>query len=243
MLKALAALLVTTLALPTVAQTGYPDAYALRPLELPPSMVQVKIPLIIDLSHDNAGKVVFIPFDLRFGVTRELELRVFHPVHGLCLRGCDPKYNDIALGMLLSVFEENGLEASLLGALEFRSLTSPVGAVLDAGMAFKLIRAPFSIFAAPYVGIPLSDRDHLDDWVNVPVEFAFQLSPPTALFVETGLYGNAHDPGSWSGPVGVGINQLLHHDVDLGAEFKLNSVIGNPDAGNRLVLVYLTLRG
>jgi len=244
MIKALLALLVTTaLALPAFAEPGFPDAYALRPLELPPSMVQAKIPLVIDLSHGHAGDLIFVPFDVRFGVTRELELRIFHPVHGLCLRGCDRAYNDIGLGMLFSVLEENGLQASLLAALEFRSLTSPVGAVLDAGVAFKFIRSPFSIFAAPYIGIPLSDRNHLDDSVNVPIEFAFQLSAPTALFVETGLYGSAHDPGGWSGPVGIGINQLLHHNVDIGAELKLNSVIGHTDAGSRLVLVYLTVRG
>lgn len=225
------------------AQPGYPDAYALRPLELPPSLVQVKLPLVVDLSRGNAGKLIFMPFDLRAGVSRELELRLFQPVRGLCLRGCDKAYNDLGVGLLYSVFDENGVQASLLGAFEVASFTSPVQVALDVGLAFKVIRAPFSFFAAPYLRVPLSDRAQVDDSINLPIEFAFQIATPTALFVETGLYGSAHDGGDWSGPIGVGIDQLLQRGVDLGAEFKLNTVLGHTDTGSRLVLVYLVLRG
>ena len=37
-----------------LAQTaaGYPDAYAMRPLELPTGMVQLKVPVIVNLSKD-----------------------------------------------------------------------------------------------------------------------------------------------------------------------------------------------
>jgi hypothetical protein len=224
------------------AKPGYPDEYALRPLQLPESMVQLKVPLIVDLSRGQAGKTIWVPFDLRFGVTNELELRIFHPVHGLCLRGCDKAYDDLGFGLLYAVFDEDHMQVSLLGAFEVRRFTRPVRTALDAGLAFAYIRAPFSIHASPYLGIPITDRAGQDAWVNVPIELAYQLSPPTALFLETGLYGSARDPNAWSGPIGVGINQLLQHSVDVGAEFKLNSVIGNTDTGNRLVLVYLMVR-
>jgi hypothetical protein len=235
-------LLATALALPVHAQGQYPDEYALRPIQLPQGMVQAKIPLIIDLSRGHAGKPIFVPLDLRLGVTDELELRLFHPVNGLCLRGCAKAYNDLAFGLLYSVLNENSFQASLFGAFEVRSFTSPVQVVLDAGAALAYIRAPFSLFAAPYLGIPVTDREHLTDWINVPIEFAYQLSGPAAFFVETGLYGSAHDSSGWSGPFGVGINYLLHHGVDVGAEFKLNAVLGHTDTGSRLVLVYLALR-
>jgi len=224
------------------AKPAYPDEYALRPVQLPAELAQVKIPLIIDLSRGHAGKPIFVPLDLRFGVTSELELRIFHPVHGLCLRGCERAYNDLAFGMLYSVLDENHVQASLLGAFEIQSFRSPVQTVLDLGFSFAYIRAPFSISASPYLGLPLSDREHQQDWVNVPIEFAYQLSLPTAVFFETGIYGDAHDPGSWSGPIGAGINLLLHHSVDVGAEFKLNSIVGHTDTGSRLVLVYLMVR-
>jgi len=89
---------------------GYPDAYALRPLQLPTGMVQLKVPVIINLSKGSVASPVFIPFELRLGLTSDLELRIFHPVHGLCVsghaKGCDRVYNDLALGMLYSVMRE-----------------------------------------------------------------------------------------------------------------------------------------
>lgn len=224
------------------AAPAYPDEYALRPVQLPEGMVQAKVPLVIDLSRGHAGKPIFVPLDLRFGVTSLLELRIFHPVHGLCLRGCDRRYDDLAFGLLYSVLDEGNVQASLLGAFEVRSFASPVQTALDLGFSFAYIQAPFSFRASPYLGLPLSDREHQRDWVNVPIELAYQLARPTAVFFETGVYGDARDPGGWSGPVGVGINQMLQHGVDVGAEFKLNSIIGHTDTGSRLVLVYLMLR-
>jgi hypothetical protein len=227
------------------AASGYPDAYALRPLELPPSMVQLKVPVIINLSRGSVANPVWIPFELRLGLTDELELRLFHPVHGLCVsgrsRGCGRVYNDLGLGMLYSVMREQGMDLALLAAFEVTSFSDPALLRLDAGMAFKYVHAPFSVATWPYFGFGLDHRDENGDSINIPIEFAFQLSPPTALFLETGLYGALHDLGNaWSMPVGVGINYLLGHGVDIGAELKLTGV-GN-GADGRLVLVYLALR-
>jgi hypothetical protein len=223
------------------AAGSYPDEYALRPLQLPASMVQLKVPLDIDLSRGNAGKLLYMPFELRIGVAREVELRIFHPVHGLCLRGCGRAYDDVGFGVLVELLREQGVHLSLLGALEVTSFTEPP-VRLDGGVAFKYVHAPISIFLSPYVGIGLNHRPDNGDSINFPVEFAFQLSHPTALFIETGLYSDAHDPGGASGPLGVGINYLASHGVDLGAELKLNKVLGNTDAGSRLLLVYAALR-
>jgi hypothetical protein len=250
MRKFVPALVIAALAFASTAhaQGGYPDAYALRPLQLPTGMVQLKVPVIINLSKDSVGSPVFIPFELRLGLTSDLELRIFHPDHGLCIsgqaKGCGRVYNDLGLGMLYSVMREQGMELALLGAVEVASFSSPALLRLDAGMAFKYVHAPFSIAAWPYVGIGLNHRDGNGDSINIPVEFAYQLSPPTALFVESGFFGDAHDFGnSWSSPLGVGINYLLQHGVDLGAEFKFTNLIGNGSgADGRLFLVYFAFR-
>ena len=230
------------------AQGGYPDAYALRPLQLPTSMVQLKVPVIINMSKGKVANPVFIPFELRLGLSSELELRIFQPGHGLCVsgsaKGCGHVYNDLGLGLLYSVMREQGMELALLGAVEVTSFASPAMVRFDAGMAFKYVKAPFSIAAWPYVGIGLNHRDGNGDSLNLPVEFAYQLSPPTALFVEGGLFGDAYDFGNkWSSPFGVGLNYLLQHGVDMGAEFKFTNLVGNgsgPDG--RLFLFYLALR-
>ena len=250
MRKFVSALVLAALGLSGVAraQGGYPDEYALRPLQLPTGTVQLKVPVIINLSKGSVGSPVFIPFELRLGLTSDLELRIFHPGHGLCVsgraKGCGRVYNDVGLGMLYSVMREQGMELALLGAVEVASFSSPALLRLDAGMAFKYVHAPFSIAAWPYVGIGLNHRDGNGDSINIPVEFAYQLSPPTALFVESGFFGDAHDFGnSWSSPLGVGINYLLQHGVDLGAEFKFTNLIGNGSgADGRLFLVYFAFR-
>ena len=245
---------ITTLLLACLAMTGtasaaggYPDEYALRPLQLPAGMVQLKVPVIVNLSRGSVASPVTIPFELRLGLSSELEVRLFHPVNGLCVsgqaKGCGRVYNDLGLGMLYSVMREQGVDLALLAALEVRSFSSPVHLRIDAGMAFKYVHAPISIAAWPYVGIGLHDRDNNGDSLNVPVELDFQISPPTALFVETGLYGSPHDLGnSWSMPLGVGVNYLLVHGVDIGAEFKLTGPVGNGGTDGRLVLVYAALR-
>jgi hypothetical protein len=250
MQKILPALVLAALAFTSTAhaQGGYPDAYALRPLQMPDGMVQLKVPVIINLTRRSVASPVFIPFELRLGLTHDFELRIFHPVHGLCVsgqgKGCGRVYNDLALGMLYSVMREQGIELSLLGAVEVTSFSSPAKVRLDAGMAFKFVHAPFSIAAWPYVGIGLNHRDQNGDDIKIPIEFAFQLSPPTALFFETGFYGSAHDFGNtWSSPLGVGINFLLQHGVDMGVEFKLDNAIGNGSTtDNRWFIFYFALR-
>lgn len=229
---------------------GYPDEYALRPLQLSTDMVQLRAPLVINLSEGSVGSPIAIPFDLRFGLSRELELQLFHqyPYGGLCIsgesNGCGNVYNDIAVGLLYSVMRETGLDVSVFGAFEISQFSSPTHARLDAGMAFKYIEAPWSVFAKPYVGLGLNHRDQNHDWFKMPIEFALQLSRPTALFIETGFYGDLHDFGNtWFSPVGVGINYLLQRGIDMGAELKLDRLIGNGSSSDyRSIIVYVALR-
>lgn len=229
---------------------GYPDEYALRPLQLPTDMVQLRVPLVINLSEDRVGSPVAIPFDIRFGLSRELELQLFHqsPYGGLCVsgksNGCEHVYDDLAVGLLYSVMRESGVDFSVFGAFEIARFSSPALARLDAGVAFKYVQAPWSIFAKPYVGLGLNHRDDNHDWFKMPIEFALQLSRPTALFVETGFYGDLHDFGdSWFSPVGVGINFLLQHGIDMGAELKLDHLIGNGgNSDERSFVFYFAFR-
>jgi hypothetical protein len=246
---ALAAFLCTLVCAGTArAERGYPDEYALRPLQLPTEMVQLKVPLIINLSKDNVGNPIFIPFDIRFGLSNELELDIFHPRLGLCVsgqsKGCGRVYNDLAVGLLYSVMRERDVDLSFFGAFEVAQFSSPAHLRLDAGVAFKFVQPQWSIFAKPYIGIGMNHRDENGDGFYMPIEFAFQLSRPTALFIETGFYGDLHNLGdTWSSPVGVGINFLLQHGIDMGAEFKLDDLIGNGSTtDSRSFIFYFALR-
>jgi hypothetical protein len=227
--------------------SAYPDEYALRPLQLPSGMAQLKVPVVINLSRDNAGSPVYIPFEIRLGLTPQLELRLFHPGHGLCVsgksHGCGHVYNDLGVGLLYNVLHEQDMDVAVLGAFEVASF-DPGRLRLDVGFGWKYLHAPFSIAVSPYLGFGMNHRDDNGDGLFVPAEFAFQLAPPTAMFVESGIYGDLHNLGDTVHmPLGVGINYLITHGADIGAEFLLTDAIGNGGGTDgRLILVYFAMR-
>jgi hypothetical protein len=138
---------------------------------------------------------------------------------------------------------ERGSELALLGALEVTSFTNPAKLRLDVGFAYKYIQSRYSIATSGYVGVGLNQRGQNGDAIYIPFEFAFQLTPAAAIFAETGIYGATKNFGdSWTMPLGVGINYLVQHAFDLGAEFKFNNAIGNGSSDSRLILVYAALR-
>jgi hypothetical protein len=225
------------------AQSGYPDEYALRPVQLPESMLQLHVPVVFNIAPGSFGDYVAIPLDIRVGLSHELELRLFHPVNGLCLRGCGKKYNDLALGLLYALMRDSNSQLSLLGALEVTSFASPATLRLDVGVAYKYFQGAWSIGTTPYLGVGLNHRDWNGDGINIPVEFAYQLSHPMALFAVSGLYGSTkHFGDDWHMPLGFGLNYLVQHAFDLGAEIVLNNAIGNGDSDNSTFIVYASWR-
>jgi hypothetical protein len=248
MKKILLPILLATVAVSVTAhaQTSYPDEYVLRPLLMPTGMFQLRVPVVFNISDGADGKPVNIPFEIRLGLTDQLELRIFHPVAGLCISGkpgCAKVYNDLAVGMLYRVMRERDMEFAVLGALEVTSFTSPAKLRLDAGVAFKYIQPRFSIATSGYLGVGLNHRSDNGDAIFIPFEFAYQITPAFAIFGETGLYGSTKNfANDWTMPLGVGINYLVRHAIDLGAEFKLNNAIGNGSSGSRIFLVYAAWR-
>lgn len=225
------------------AQSAYPDEYAARPVQLPEAMLQLHVPVVFSLAPGSFGDYVAIPFEIRLGLSPELELRLFHPVNGLCLRGCGKKYNDLALGLLYSLIRESDTDLSALGALEVTSFASPATLRLDVGVSYKYFQGAWSIAATPYLGVGLNHRDGNGDGINIPVEFAYQLSHPMALFAISGLYGSTrHFGDDWHMPVGVGLNYLVQHAFDIGAEIVLNNAIGNGNSDSSTFLVYANWR-
>jgi len=216
---------------PAEAAGAYPDEYALRPLQLPSGMLQLKVPVVINFSSGAIGRPIFIPLELRLGLQSDLELQIFHPRYGLCVtgasRGCGRVYDDIGFKMLYRLMHSGGMDIAFLGALELVSFHNPARLRFDAGVGWKLVRGQFSIAASPYLGIGLNHRQDNGDSFNLPAGFAFQISPLAALFLESGLYMDIHNMSdSWSMPLGVGVSYLLAHDVDIGAEFKFPDLIG-----------------
>jgi hypothetical protein len=160
--------------------SGYSDQYALRPLTLSAMMFQGTLPVVLNLSKSAMLKPVWIPLDLRFGVTNEFEVFVSHSdmglplafgYGGLCLggtsRGCEKAYNNVNVGGQYSFFKNAGVELSGLLALEFRRISDPMLLAADVGVGFKYVAAPVSVRLSPQIGIGLNKRSGSSSTVNL----------------------------------------------------------------------------
>jgi hypothetical protein len=239
---------------PVPASVGTPDEYVLRPITLAAGEVQIKVPVVINLSKSLVGKPIYVPLEVRYGLTDTLELTLFHDT-GLCLtgksKGCEKVYNDVGLGVTASLMKNNGIELAAIGALQLSRISDPMWAQLDVGVAFKYTGAPLMVMAAPQVEIGLNKRDagNVKQFIMVPVQAAFQAAPNLAIFLETGIMGPTDHFGDlYTVPVGIGANFLLQHGLDLGAEFILPMVAkgsaysGVGAADTRAVMVYAAWR-
>jgi hypothetical protein len=240
-------------AAPAAAPAGYPDEYALRPLTLAAGMFQATLPVVLSLSKKAVLKPVWIPLDLRFGVTNEFEVFVSHTRYGsqqavgggLCLggtgRGCEKFYNNVNVGGQFSFLKNAGVELSGLLALEFRRISDPMYLAVDVGVGFKYVAAPISVKLAPQIGIGVNKRAGSTtnlgggvtlespgnkEVISVPLQIAFQAAPQIAIFLDSGIFGRvSHFGDNYGVPVGIGGSYLAMHGLDVGIEFMLRSAL------------------
>jgi hypothetical protein len=222
--------------------------YVSRGLTVGTGALQVTLPIVLNLSKDEMLEPVWIPIDLRFGVTDQLDVFLSHSHFGLplafrgggvCIGGRDrncPKF-----------LKNAGIELSGIGALELRSLDR-VHLAVDLGVGFKYIGGPVAIKAAPQIGIAVNKRDEqLKEFLSVPVQVALQATPELAVFLNTGVFGpRSNFSRTYAVPVGVGAAFAVMPILDVGAEFMLPLVLtGNEDnkaLDTRTLMLYAALR-
>jgi hypothetical protein len=251
-------------AAPARAVAGaYPDEYALRPLTLAAGTFQATLPVVFNLSKNAVLKPVWVPLDLRYGISDVLEVFVSHNVKsrplafggGVCLggtsRNCNKFYNNLNLGGQYSLLKNAGIELSGIVALEFRQLSSPMELAIDVGVGFKYVGAPISVKIAPMIGIGANKRSEGNkEFLSVPVQVAFQAMPQLAIFLDTGLFGQTSNFGdNYMVPVGIGASFLVEHGLDVGAEFLLPAALAPSaissdfkGANNRTLMVFAAYR-
>jgi hypothetical protein len=222
---------------PAAAPAGYPDEYALRPLTLAAGTVQIALPIVLNLSKNAVLKPVWVPLDVRFGATNELEIFLTHNKLGMqnaggggvCIggkdRGCLKFYDNANIGAQYSLLKNAGVELSGLLAIELRQvLSDPLLLAIDVGVGFKYVAAPISVKLAPQIGIGANKRSANDnkEIISVPLQVAFQAAPQAAIFLDSGIVGNTdHFGDRYRVPVGIGASYLAMHGLDVGLEFYL----------------------
>jgi len=241
---------------------GYPDAYVLRPLTVPPGMFQGTLPVVLSLSANAVFKPVWLPLDMRFGMTDQLEFFVSHNAlgaplavgdGGFCLgkkQYCPHTYNNLNVGGQFSFAKSKGFEVSGLLAAEFEQFSPDLLFAVDVGVGVKYVSAVFSAKATPRLGVGVNRRNsgNEQEAIAVPVQLALQGAPRLAAFVDTGIFGpTSQFSGKYTIPVGVGADFLARHGFDVGAEFMFRSLgQGSAVAGkatdSRTLMLYAVWR-
>lgn len=235
-------------------------AYISRGLTQSAGNLQVTLPVVLNLSKDAVLKPVWIPLDVRFGITDQLEVFLSHaaPVGpiasagGVCLggtdRGCDKFYNRLQLGVQFSLLKDSALELAAIGALAVQSLDPDLVAAVDVGVNFKYVAGPIAIKAAPQLFIGANKRSEGNkESIFVPVQLAFQATPELAAFVDTGVAGMLDGFGDgYVVPVGVGASFAVMPTLDVGAEFMAPAVLtgmkGDNAFDSRMLAVFAQWR-
>jgi hypothetical protein len=247
---------------PAAAAAPAGDDYVSRGLTLSAGTLQVTLPVVLNLSKDAVLKPVYIPLDLRFGVTNELTVFVSHSMMGMspgfmgggvCLggkdRGCAKFYNNVTVGGMYSLMKNNGLELAGLLAADVRQISDDLLLAVDVGVAVKYVSAPIAVTATPTLGLGVNKRTDFNnkEWLSVPVQVAFQATPELALFLDTGIFGATKSFGdNYVVPVGIGGVFAVQHGLDVGAEFMLPKVVsgieGNKAMDARTLTVFAAYR-
>lgn len=218
---------------------GYPDEYTLRPLVLPAGGYQVWLPVMFNLSKDSVGKPIIIPPEFSMGLDSDLTLRLYTR-GSFRIRKGDKVFNDIGLGFTYALSRGADWHFAALGAVEVNSFSSPAIASLRGGVSMKYFHSPYSVQFDPQIRAVIVHRDAMSDQVDLPVEGAYQFDSQTAFFLQTGLFlGDNYSVI----PLGIGVNYLLQHGLDLGAMFKFPNAAGDGSTVNaRELWLYLRWR-
>ena len=177
-------------------------------------------------------KPVWVPLDLRFGMTRQFELFVSHNAlgaplavgnGGLCVgtsHYCHKAYNNLNVGGQYSFVKDSGFELSGLLAAEFKQFSPDTLFAIDLGVGFKYVIPRFSAKVTPRIGVGVYNRGTGNqENVGIPVQMALQATPRIAPFVDTGIFGPTRQfSGTFQFPLGLGADLLVVHGFDLGAE-------------------------
>jgi hypothetical protein len=225
-------------------------------------MFQGTLPIVFNFSENAVLKPGWIPLDMRFGMTDQLEFFVTHNALGAplavgdggpCLgtkQYCPKTYNNLNVGSQFSFARSKSLELTGLLAAEFREFSPHLLFAVDVGVGVKYVNAIFSAKTTPRLGIGVNRRStgNEQEAVGVPVQLALQAAPRIAAFVDTGIFGpTSQFSGKYTIPVGVGADFLLGHSFDAGAEFMFpalgrGSAVAGKAIDSRTIMLYAVWR-
>ncbi len=182
---ALAAAALACLPAATVAQTSatWPIELTERPLTLRQDMVELWVPLQLNMSSGRVGEPVFLNPSLYYGLTDRWSVGLRH-FFGVCIGdeedGCAQAYNDVSLETVYGLGDQGpvGLAARLAvnwAPIDPSAWSAEIGALARGKLG------PVTILFAPALNFGLSDRAGATKVTGTPISLgSYSVLVPTA---------------------------------------------------------------
>ncbi|HEY0710022.1 MAG TPA: hypothetical protein VGG33_24640 [Polyangia bacterium] len=219
----------------------------MRGVQGPQGLLHARVLLHLNMSKGAVGDPISLAPDLHYGVTDSLQLGILHnlpmgwltrPGAGFCLSGedggCPRVYNNVGFDLMYGL-AFGDVHFSLHSTLYVLSLADPTPFLFTLGLTGKLhLSDAVALFLDPQIGIAVSDRDGgvNPDMLFLPAELQFQLSPPVALKILSGVNGQLDALGdTYRIPLGLGLVGNVSESFDIGLRFAFDNLLGQrPDS-------------
>ena len=199
-----------------VDRDTWPVEVTRRPLTLGRGMVEVFVPLGVNVSSGRVWKPTFVAPGLAYGVTRWLTVGVRHAL-GACLSGpstgCPDGYADVGVDALWELAHGDSGDVALGTAIDVAPLQDPTALSGEVRLVVRF-GGPLALTLSPTLRVGLIARDmagvrtgrvafplasYAFGWVeqsagnheylSLPVTVTFQLAPPVAVSLGGALDG------------------------------------------------------
>jgi hypothetical protein len=220
-----------------------------RGVQGPAGLFSARVLLHMNMSKDLVGEPISLAPDLYYAFTDTFQLGLVHnlpmglqtlPGYGLCLTddSCPKVYRNVGVDSMIGL-AFGDLHFSFHPGFYAIKLSDPVWFMLTLGAAAKLhLGESVAIFLDPQIGIALNERDPdpgnppNEHMFFMPVELQFQLSDRAVFKLLSGATGPLdHLDDQAQIPLGVALVLNLSPNLDLGARFSFDNLLGDHPPG------------
>lgn len=207
---------------------NWPGELTKRSITLPASMIDLKVPLVLNLSKDSALEPWFVAPAAALGLTDDVTLRAYTPENGtgICLagtaHGCDKAWNDLAAEVIYGFSRSQQQQLVLRGGVEAYRMADPLLLALKLGGTYKTTLGNMALVLGGDFRIGLTERDagNIRETFTLYAEPQIQLTETVAIFGE--IQGEVElDPEASRSGVGIDISDTLRVPFAFGAEWEL----------------------
>jgi len=210
---------------------SYPVALVDRPLTLAAGMLEIDVPVNIEMSKDRFGKPVSIAPSLYYGVGDSVTVGIFHET-GLCLtgtdNGCAKVYNDVGAQGILSLYRSGDYQLVAKLGLDVARISDPTVLQGRGGLAGKGTFGRFALAWDAGVTVVLTNRaPGGNESLDVTLTPQIQILDSLAVVATIGLSSPFESFSDvYQIPVGFGLELTPVRSLDVGARFAFTNLLG-----------------